>query len=125
MNVWRDSSFILLPSSLLIALPHDPSAQWIQSLLDPLVSAIDLMNVVDHALALGAERGQQQGHSGADVGAGDVRAGESIPADDDGAMRITENDARTHGDQLVGEEEPRLEHLFENHDRSLGLRGQN
>src|SRR3954447_19520952 len=90
---------------LRVALASNARAEGIQSLLDPLVSAIDLVNVVDHALALRAERREQQRHSGANVGAGDLRARESIAADDDGAVRIAENDARSHLNQLVGEEE--------------------
>src|SRR5437764_9684623 len=113
----KHSTFLVL----LISLSPDPRPDGVQSLLDPLVSPIDLMNVVDDALPLRAERGEQQRHAGADVGAGDLRAVEAIAADDDGAVRIAQDDARPHGDELVGEEEARLEHLPEDHGRPLGL----
>src|ERR1700756_5775828 len=82
-------------------IPLSPNAcsQRIQPLLDPLVSPIDLMNVMDHALPLRAEGGQQQRHTGADVGAGDLRAGKPVAADDAGPMRVAEDDARSHLDQ--------------------------
>src|SRR5262245_51948794 len=97
----KHSTFLVL----LIALPSNPRPDRIQPLLDPLVPAIDLVDVVDLALALRAERGEEQRHAGADVGAGDVRALQAVAADDDGAVRVAEDDARAHGDQLVGEEE--------------------
>src|SRR5690606_33716084 len=58
-----------LPSSVELArvLPLDPRAQRTQPLVDPLVAAFDLAGVVDVALAFRAERGDQQGHAGADV----------------------------------------------------------
>src|SRR3954471_22042767 len=96
---------------LRISLAPNACAEGIQSLLDPFVSPIDLMNIVDHALALRAKRGEQKRHTGANVGAGDLRAREPVAAHNDGAVRIAENDARAHLNQLVGEEEPRLKHL--------------
>src|SRR2546423_11238028 len=98
MSVQRSSSLIPPPSSLTVPRPADPRADGIQPLLDPLVAAIDLMDVVDDALALRAEGGEQQGHAGADVGAGDLCAVQAVAADDDGAVRIAEDDARPHGD---------------------------
>src|SRR3954469_16373927 len=100
---------------LRVALSPNARAEGIQSLLDPFVAAIDLVNVVDHALALRAERREQERHAGPDVGAGDLRTRESIAADDDGAVRVAEDDARAHLNQFVREEEPRLEHLLEDH----------
>src|SRR5204862_3569202 len=97
---------------LLISLPPDPRPDRIQPLLDPFVTAVDLVDVADHALAFGAERGEEQSHAGADVGAGDLRAVQPRAADDDGAVRVAEDDARPHLDQLVGKEEARLEHLL-------------
>src|SRR5437867_13213400 len=117
MNYWYAPSLIPPPSSLFITLSHDPRAQLIQSLLDPLVTAIDLMDVVDHALALGAECREKQCHAGADVGAGDLCAGEPIAADDDRPMRIAKNDPSPHRNQFVRKEKARLEHFLEDHHR--------
>src|SRR2546427_3719951 len=110
MNGWAGcSSFILHRSSLLISLPHDLGSKRIEPLLDLFVSAINLIDVVDRALALGAERGKKQGHPGTDVGTGDLRADEPVAADDDGAVRIAQDDPRAHRRQLVGEKQARLE----------------
>src|SRR5687768_11713313 len=38
-------------------------------------------------------------------------------------MRITENDLRAHGNQLVDEEESGLEHLLVHHDQPVALSG--
>ena len=43
--------------------------------------------------------------------------------DDDGAMRVAEDDLRAHGDQLVDKEEPALVHLLVDDDRALRLGG--
>lgn len=48
--------------------PH-VGAERDEALLDALVAAVDLMHVVDHALALCTQGGDQQRHAGADVGA--------------------------------------------------------
>src|SRR5438067_7769523 len=105
---WR-VTWALHPSSLrphpsFVPFPNNLGAQWIQTLLDSLVAAIDLMNVVNHALAFGAQRSEQQRHAGANVGTRDLRAGETVSADDDRAMRIAQDDARPHRNQLVSEE---------------------
>src|SRR5688572_17123059 len=86
--------------NLHIALPPDPRSQRVQPLVDPLVSAIDLMHVVNRALAFRAERGEEKGHARTDVGAGDLGALQAVAADDDRAMRIAEDDPRTHADQF-------------------------
>src|SRR6266576_1220505 len=108
MNYLSASSLIPPPSSLFIPFPANACPQLIQSILDSLVAAVDLVDVVDDALALGAERGEQQRHAGADVGTGDLGAAQTAAADDDRAMRIAQHDARAHRDQLVGEEQARL-----------------
>src|SRR4051794_12084499 len=79
---------------LFIPFAPDARAERIQPLLDALVAAVDLMDVVDHALALRAERREQQRHAGADVGTGDLRSLQPRTADDDRAMRIAEDDPR-------------------------------
>src|SRR3954454_22513745 len=47
----------------------DARAQLAQALVDPLIAAVDLADVADLAGALGAQRGDEHGHAGADVGA--------------------------------------------------------
>ncbi len=42
---------------------------------------------------------------------------------DDGPVRIAEHDPGAHADQLVDEEEPRLEHLLEDQHHPLALGG--
>src|SRR5438045_3178992 len=82
-----------------------PRPERIHPLINPFVAAIDLMNVVDDALAFCAERCEQERHAGANVGTRNLRAGEASAADDDGAMRIAQDDACTHLDQFVREEQ--------------------
>ena len=41
---------------------------------------------------------------------------------DDGAVRIAEHDPGAHADQLVHEEQPRLEHLLEHQQHAGALR---
>src|SRR5204863_1514921 len=52
------------------ALVHslDLRAELAEALVDSLVAALDLADVVDGALALGAQRGKQHRHAGSTVG---------------------------------------------------------
>src|SRR6059058_4244099 len=52
----------------------DRGAQLAQALVDALVPAIDLADVADLGLPVGAQRGQHDGHARADVGGLDPRA---------------------------------------------------
>ena len=42
-------------------------AQRVQALVDPLIPTFDLPNIVDNALPLGAEGGDEHGHPSADI----------------------------------------------------------
>src|SRR3954453_16010121 len=61
----------------------DARAEVAQALVDPLVSAVDLAHVVDLALALGAQGGDQDRHAGAVVGRGEPRAAQPPRPDHD------------------------------------------
>ena len=63
-----------------------------QALVDPLVAAVDLADVADLATALGAQRGDQHRHAGADVGALDALAVQPARAADDRPVRVAERD---------------------------------
>src|SRR5665647_3723065 len=78
----------------------DVRAECAKPLVNSLVAALDLADVVNPALALRAERGEQHGHAGANVGRFHATAVQFRGADDDGTMRIAEYDARAHADQL-------------------------
>src|SRR5260370_587729 len=84
--------------------PHDPCPQRVEAFFDPLIAAVDLMDVVDDALPFRAERGEEQGHPGPDVGARYVGALEAAAADDDGPRGVAENDPNSHLNELFGEE---------------------
>src|SRR5262245_36478331 len=89
----------------------DASAERPQALVDTLVALVDLMDRADRRAALGAQAGEQHRHAGADVRALHPLAEQlRRPADDD-AVRVAQDDPRAHRDELVGEEEPALEHL--------------
>src|SRR5829696_4240318 len=102
----------------------DARAERAQALVDALVSAVDLADVVDLGLALRAERGDQHRHARADVRGGDALAAEPARADHDRPVRIADRDLRPHRDQLVHEEQTVLEHLLEDQHGALGLGGE-
>src|SRR5215212_5582209 len=115
-------SIIALPWLGLDAL--DARAEVAQALVDPLVPAVDLPHVVDLALALGTQGGDQDRHAGADVGRGQARPAQPPRPDHDRPVRVADRDLGAHRDQFVDEEQPVLEHLLEDQDRALGLRGE-
>src|SRR5947208_15910768 len=78
----------------------DPRAQRAQPLVDPLVAAVDLADVADLRLALRAERRDEHGHAGADVGALHALAVKPARAADDRTVRIAQGDPSAHGDDL-------------------------
>src|SRR5207237_2365046 len=61
-------------------------------------------------------------HSRTNVGGFDLSASQARRPDDHGAVRVAEDDARTHADEFVHEEHARLEHLLVHHDDALALR---
>src|SRR5690606_40705029 len=58
----------------IVVLALDLGAERLELALDVLVAAVDLRHVADDRRALGAQRGEQQRHPGADVRAGDAVA---------------------------------------------------
>src|SRR5580693_6953742 len=75
--------------------PRDPGAERVEALFDALIAALDLIGVVDGADALGAYRGQQHGHAGADVGRYHRRALEAARSGHDRPVWIAQHDAPT------------------------------
>src|SRR5437763_4100508 len=102
----------------------DPRAQRAQPLVDPLVAAVDLADVADLRLPVRAQRRDEHRHSGADVGALHALAVKTARAADHRAMRIAEDHPSAHGDELVDEEQAVLEHLLEDQDHPVRLRGE-
>ena len=98
-------------------------AERAQLFIHPLVSPIDLFTISDESASFCAERGENQRHAGADVGAADLLADELGRAGHDNAMGIADDDLRAHGRQLVDEIETAFKHLFVNQDRTLRLGG--
>src|SRR5207342_1297675 len=101
--------------------PLDACAERTQSFVDALVAAVDLADVADRRSPLGAEGGDDHRHTSTDV-----RALETLPVERcrpryDSSMRITEDDSRSHRDELVHEEEAALEHLLEDEHGSVRL----
>ena len=99
----------------------DIGAECPELLIDLFVSTVDHVCVLDDAFAFGDEGGHEDGHSCADIGAGQIGHMQLSSAGDDAAMGITENDARAHGDEAVDEEHPRFEHLLMKEDRPFRL----
>src|SRR5687768_1470116 len=109
---------VLLAFIVARILTLDARAQRTQAVVDPLVASLDLRDVVDVALAFGAERGDEQTRAGPDVRRLHHARVQPRRADHDGAVRIAQHDARAHADDLVGEEHARLEHLLVDQDRA-------
>src|SRR6185312_1246912 len=86
--------------------PFDLGAEGAKPLVDPLVTPLDLPDVVDRARAIGRERGEQHGHAGADVEGLDDAALELTGPGDDRAVRIAGQDPGDRADQLGHGEEP-------------------
>src|SRR5437763_5525868 len=74
----------------------DLRAEGPEPFVDALVAALDLPDVVDDALAFGAERREQHRHAGPNGRRFDATAVQLARTDDDRTMRIAEHDARTH-----------------------------
>src|SRR5439155_26243279 len=91
----------------------DVRAELLEALVDPLVAAVDLTDVADLRLAIGAQRRDEHGHAGADVGALHARAVKPARTAYHRAMGIAQQDPSAHVHELVHEEEAVLEHLLE------------
>ena len=101
-------------------------SQCVEPVLDVLVAAVYLLDIVDAADALGTEGGDEQGYAGTDVGTGHASATElqlAVVTHDDGTVGVAENDLRTHIDELVDEEQAALEHLLVEEHRPACLGG--
>src|SRR3989441_659232 len=101
----------------------DLRSQRPEPLIDPLVAALDLADVVDHRVPLGGERRQQHRHPRPDVGALDHLPAQRRRPRDHRAVGVAQHDAGAHADQLVHEKQARLEQLFEHQQQPLALRG--
>src|SRR4051812_30826218 len=86
----------------------DPRAERAQPLVDPLVAAVDLADVADLRLALGAERGDEHRHAGADVGALHALAAKPPRAADDRPVPSAEDDPMAHRYKPGDEGQPAL-----------------
>src|SRR6266699_4082270 len=103
--------------------PGNGGPERVQTLIDALVAALDLADVVDEARSLGAQRGEQKRHSSPNIGRLEERATQTRGPVDQRAVRIAEHDPRSHGGQLVDEEHARLEHFFVHENEAVTLRG--
>src|SRR6266550_3096479 len=113
-------SWAPLSPTAIIHAPH-PGAECNESLVHSLVTALDLADVVDDALSFGAERGDEKSHARADVGRIEGRATQCRWSRNKSAMRVAQDNLRTHRDQFVDEEQSRLEHLLMHHDQAFAL----
>ena len=88
------------------------AAQAAEPLVDLLVAAVDLLDIVDGASAFGGKGGDEERHARPDIRRADGRAIERRGAGDNGAVRIAQHDRRAHGDEFVNKKEPRFEHFL-------------
>src|SRR5450759_823481 len=113
------TSFTLLAA---IVDASNRGTERVQALIDALVAALDLADVVDEARTFGAQCREQHCHSRADVRRLEERAAQARRPVYQRAVRIAEHDARAHGGPLVDAEHARLEHLLVHENESLALR---
>src|SRR5713101_1523103 len=102
--------------------PLDLGSHRPQPLIDPLVAPLDLADVVDHGMALGSQRREQHRHSSPDVRAVHHAAVQRRGPGDHRPVGIAQHNACAHADQLVHEEESRLEQLLEDQQDPFALR---
>jgi len=101
-------------------------ADGVEAVLDVGVATVDLVDMVDAAGALGTHGGDEHGDTGTDIGTGHVvvlELARVVVADDDGTVRVAEDDLGTHVNQFVHEEETTLEHLLVDQHRATCLGG--
>src|SRR5262249_20765948 len=110
------------PSRLAVS-ALDLGAERAQPLLDALVAANDLADVADRRGAVRAEARDQHRPARANIGALHSLPVQPRGPGDNRAVRVAEDDPGPHVDELVDEEEPALEHLLEDQDGALCLRG--
>ncbi len=106
--------------------PGDMCAQGVEAAFDVFVAAVYLLDVVYGGGALGAHGGKEHGNTGADIGAHKacgLQGDAMIMADDNGAVRIAEDDLGAHVYEAVNEEQPALEHLLVDEDAAFALGG--
>ena len=99
-------------------------AESVETDVDVFIAPVDLLDVADGAGTLGRHSGDEEGDSGADVGGKHLSGSQPefvVVSDDDGTMRIAENDLSPHVDQFVCEEETALEHLLMDQNAALAL----
>src|SRR5690606_31677228 len=114
----------LHPSNWEESSPHNISTNCAQARIDVLVSAVDLIDVRNFALALCGKRCDQQRDPGAEIGGGHVDAAQlwfAIQPDDGGTVGVTQDDLGSHVDEFVDEEQAALKHFLVNQHRTLGL----
>src|SRR5947209_17215033 len=95
--------------------PFDPRPELAETLVDPLVPAVDVTDVADLGNSLRTERGDQHRHPCADVWRVDPLAGEAARPEHNRSVRVADRDRGTHQLELVTEEQPVLEHLLVDH----------
>src|SRR4051794_33335104 len=99
----------------------DASAEVTQLFIDALVATVDLLHIADCGDAISSERGQHQGHPGANIRAADMLAHQTARANHHSAMRVTEDNLSAHCDQTVDKIEAAFIHLFVQNHRPLRL----
>jgi hypothetical protein len=76
-----------------------------EAVVDALVPPVDLTDVVDDALSIGGEGGQQHGHAGPNIGTLHHPPGELRWTGDHDPMGVAQEEPRTEADELVYEEQ--------------------
>ena len=102
----------------------DFGTQRIEALVDVLVAAVDLLDVVDDGCTVGRHGCDQEGYPCANVWRGHFDATEGVLAiqpDHCSAVRVTEDDLCAHVDQFVYKEQAGFKHFLVYEHGSLRL----
>ena len=118
-------SFWLAPIRYyLYLLSGNSCTESIETLVDVLVTAVDLVDVADDAGSLCRHCCDKKSNTGTDIRRSHIAGTQAVivvVTDDHGSMRVTKDDLSSHIDEFVHKEQTALEHLLMDQNATLAL----
>ena len=105
--------------------PNDIGAERVEARIDVLITAVNLLHILDDAAPLRTQGGDKERYPGTDVGRSHHRTAQAafvVVPDDRGPVRVAEDYLRPHVYQFVHEKEAAFKHLLVDEHRTLRLR---
>ena len=115
---------IHISNQILLLQSCNLGTQSIKAGVDITIAAVNLLDVLDCACALGAHGGDEQCHSGANIGRGHCRSSQVyrvVVAYDRSSVWVAQDNLGSHIDEFIYEEESALEHFLVNQYRTFCL----